>query len=136
VASSGTAYLDASAFVKLVVSEPETDALRAYLGSVKRKVTSQIAIVEVTRAARLADPTPETLGEAERLLAESELIGFDRQLLDRAAQLASSRLRTLDAIHLATALAVEPDELVAYDRRLLAAAKRQGLAVASPGASS
>jgi predicted nucleic acid-binding protein len=54
-------------------------------------------------------------------------------LLRSAAALTSESVRTLDAVHLASALRVEADELVAYDRRLLAAAIANGLPVRSPG---
>jgi predicted nucleic acid-binding protein len=134
VATSTTAYLDASALVKLVLREPETSALRRHLAGVERCATSAIAILEVTRAAKVGDPDPATLGEARRILEESDLILPDRDLLDRAAELSSRRVRSLDAIHLATALFVEPDEFVAYDSRLLEAAAQAGLTVASPGA--
>jgi predicted nucleic acid-binding protein len=61
------------------------------------------------------------------------LVDVTDALLRAAAGLASSSVRTLDAIHLASALRVEPDELVAYDRRLLAAGAENGLDVISPG---
>jgi predicted nucleic acid-binding protein len=129
-----TSYVDASALVKLALEEPETLALRAHLSGEVKMSTSEVAVIEVTRAARVGGPGSPALAEARRVLAESTLVAVTRAIVDRAAELASSRLRTLDAIHLATALAVEPDEVVAYDRRLLAAAELHGLAVASPGA--
>lgn len=61
-----------------------------------------------------------------------ELVAVTRDLLRRAAELTSERLRSLDAIHLATALEVDPDEVVAYDRRLLEAAEAAGLRTSSP----
>lgn len=97
--------------------------------------TSGIALVEVPRATGLANPTPEVKEEAERLLASCMLIAVTDELLRAAAELASASIRTLDAIHLASALRVEPVELVAYDRRLTAAGAECGLSVASPGAS-
>jgi uncharacterized protein len=62
------------------------------------------------------------------------LIDVTDGLLHVAAGLASRAVTTLDAIHLASALRIEADELVAYDRRLAAAAAAHRLAVASPGA--
>ena len=132
MASRSLAYLDASALVKLVLDEPETPALRRHLGAVERKATSQIAIVEVTRAVRLADPVPQTLLDARRLFEEAELVRTTRAIIERAAGLASARLRSLDAIHLATALELRPDEFIAYDSRLLEAAGLSGLVAASP----
>ena len=133
MASSAT-YLDASALVKLVVEEPESDACRAGVAGY-RLVTSDVALVELTRASRIADPSGAALAAARRLLDETQLVNVSRRLLDRAAELASMEIRTLDAIHLATALDVQPDVFVAYDRRLLDAAERHGLSVVSPGAS-
>ena len=95
--------------------------------------TSAIAVVEVSRATRLANPAPEVGEEARRLLASCMLIDVSDEVLGAAAELACPTIRTLDAIHLASALRVEADELVAYDRRLLAAAQERGLAISSPG---
>lgn len=134
MASNATAYLDASALVKLVLRERETGALRRHVAHAKRRASSAIAVVEVTRAAKAGDPHPATLTEARRVLEETDLVTPDRALLEHAAELASRRIRSLAAIHLATALAVEPDEFVAYDERLLAAAAEAGLTVVSPGA--
>lgn len=96
--------------------------------------TSRIALVEVQRATAIANPAPEVQKETKRLLAYCMLVDVTDQLLSAAAALASATVRTLDAIHLASALRIEADELVAYDRRLLAAAAERGLAVSSPGA--
>lgn len=127
-----TAYLDASALVKLVLRENETGPLRDHLRAISRRLTNEIAVVEVTRAARVADPTGATSTTARQVLEETDLVTLDRALVDRAALLTGLRLRSLDAIHLATALEVAPDELVAYDRRLLEAAEAAGLRTASP----
>jgi predicted nucleic acid-binding protein len=134
VATSATSYLDASALVKLIFRERETNALRHHVAGSERRTSSAIAIVEVARAAKLGDPHPATLAEARRILEETDLVVVDRALLEHAAELTSRRIRSLDAIHLATALFVEPDEFVAYDERLLDAAAEAGLTVASPGA--
>ena len=127
-------YLDASALVKLVVAEPESEALARWLGPEPRIASSEVAISELVRAVRLADARAEVADRARRRLEETTLVELSRNLLERAATVGPPRLRTLDAIHLATALAIEPDELVAYDRRLLDAAAEAGLTVASPGA--
>jgi predicted nucleic acid-binding protein len=96
--------------------------------------TSRIALVEVPRATALANPAPEVQEEAAGLLASCMLIDVTDRVLRAAAGLASRAVRTLDAIHLASALRIEADELVAYDRRLVGAAAERGLAVSSPGA--
>jgi predicted nucleic acid-binding protein len=134
VVSNGLRYLDSSAIVKLVLAERESGALARWLGDTRSVVSSEVALVEVVRAVRLADAHPATEEVARRRLEEMTLVVLSRELLERAASARPPRLRALDAIHLATALAVEPDELVAYDGRLLEAAAAAGLRVASPGA--
>jgi predicted nucleic acid-binding protein len=118
--------------VKLVIEEPESAALERHLEGGSVLATSRIALVEVLRATSLANPAPEVHEEAERLLASCMLVEVSDGLLRTAAGLASAAVRTLDAIHLASALRVEADELVAYDPRLIAAAAGRGLAVSSP----
>lgn len=120
--------------MKLVIEEPESALLERRLGDEPVLATSRIALVEVRRATALANPAPEVREEAERLLASCMLIDVTDGLLRVAAALASAAVRTIDAIHLASAVRIEADELVAYDRRLVAAAAERGLAVSSPGA--
>lgn len=119
--------------MKLVIEEPESAALEDYLIDEPILVTSRIALVEVTRATGLANPRSEVRGETTRLLASCMLVDVSDGLLRAAAALTSRSVRTLDAIHLATLLRSEADELAAYDRRLVEAAAQHGLAVASPG---
>jgi uncharacterized protein len=120
--------------VKLVIEEPESAALERHLIASPMLGTSRIALVEVPRATSLANPAPEVQGETERLLASCLLIDVTDGLLRAAAQLASASVRTLDAVHLASAIRIEADELVVYDRRLAAAAAEHGLTVVSPSA--
>ena len=89
--------------------------------------------MEVSRATALANPGEEVRGEVDRLLASCLLVAVTSELLRSARNLASAAVRTLDAIHLASALRIQADELVAYDRRLLTAARAQGLEVVAPG---
>lgn len=126
-------YADSSALVKLIVEEPESLALERHLKGKPLLATSRIAVVEVLRATGLANPAPDVQDEAERLLSSCMLVDVTDALVNRAATLASATIRTLDAVHLASALKVAPDELIAYDRRLLAAAARHGLVISSPG---
>lgn len=120
--------------MKRVVAEPESAALESHLAQGQVVATSGIAIVEVLRATAIANNAAEVQREAEALLASCMLIEASDSLLRSAAELASASIRTLDAIHLASALRIQPDEFVAYDRRLAAAAAGRGLAVTSPGA--
>jgi uncharacterized protein len=127
-------YADASALVKLVILEPESSALIEYLGDpMPRLLSSQLAVVEVTRAAKVAMPEGGE-EEAARVLASCDLLDVAVGIVRRAAALASERLRALDAVHLASVLHLEPDEVLAYDQRLVRAARELGFAVAHPGA--
>ena len=117
-----------------MIEERESAALEAYLGTDNATLaTSRIAVVEVARATALANPSAEVREETERLLESCLLVEVSASLLREAAGLASRDVRTLDAIHLATARHVEPDEVLVYDSRLREAAAEIGLAVASPG---
>jgi predicted nucleic acid-binding protein len=127
-------YADSSALVKLVIEEPESPSLDRHLAQGQLIATSRIALVEVPRATAIANPTAEAGRETERLLAACMLVDVTDALLRMAAGIASAQVRTLDAIHVASALRVEADELVAYDRRLAEAGAERGLVVASPGA--
>lgn len=122
-------YLDSSALVKLVADEPESAALKDVVAR-SRVVSSQIARVEVPRAARRSDGEPL----ADRLLVELDLIALEPSILEAAAVLEPATLSSLDALHLASALAHREriEAFVAYDARLLAAAEAAGLSVASP----
>jgi uncharacterized protein len=119
--------------VKLVIEEPESVALDDYLRRDPILATSRLALVEVPRATALANPSDEVRHETARLLRACLLVAVGDGVLRDAAALTSREVRTLDAVHLSTALYVEADELVAYDRRLLAAAEANGVRTAAPG---
>jgi predicted nucleic acid-binding protein len=125
-------YLDSSALVKLVVEEPESEDLRTFVGD-RVVVSSMAARTEVIRA--VARTEPERVGAAEKVLAETSLIIIDGPLASAAAWVEPASIRSLDAIHLATAqrLEVGLEALVTYDRRMVDAAQMAGLRVASPG---
>lgn len=118
--------------MKLIVAEAETPALRSYLRERPRLATSRLALVEVTRAVRVANAAPELQARAVELVNGCLLLDVDVLVLARAAELTSRELRSLDAVHLASAESIEPDALLAYDRRLVEAAERLGLTTASP----
>lgn len=128
-------YLDSSALVKLVVTEAETGALEPWLADTDQPLASSaLARVEVVRASRSIEAA--LTDRAERLCWGIDLVPLDPDLLREAALLAPATLRSLDAIHLASALRLAeagPVEVVAYDRRLLEAARAVGLATVSPG---
>lgn len=127
-------YLDSSAVVKLVVSEPESEALRRFLAAHEERVASGLVRVEVLRALRRTHGgSRATLRRAEQVLEGIALIAVDEPILRDAAAVGPDRLRSLDAVHLATALSLdELETLVTYDVRLGAAAVQAGVDVASP----
>jgi uncharacterized protein len=128
-------YLDSSALVKLVRREAESSPLRRFLRRHPDdgRVTSALARVEVVRA--VAGGGPAAVAHARRQLARVDQINLDRELLDAAATFApGSVLRSLDAIHLASARAVgaELRTVVTYDQHMRAAAGALGMAVDAP----
>jgi predicted nucleic acid-binding protein len=131
-APAGAVYLDSSAIVKLVIREPETDALLAFLELRQTRVTSALARVEVVRAVR-RHGRPATR-RARELLDGLNLLALDDALLEDAAAIEANDLRSLDAIHIASAqqLGAELDALVSYDERMLTAARALSLPVSRP----
>jgi uncharacterized protein len=128
-------YIDASAFVKLVLDEPESDFLETYLTGLASPVVSSVLLrVEAIRAVRLGTGSPAALSEMRSKLDEISLVSVGGPTLGRAEMMDTTRLRTLDAIHLATALEVGAGEMLVYDRRLADAASAGGIVVLSPGA--
>lgn len=125
-------YADSSALVKLVVAEPESRELLRALDGYEAVVSSELAVVEVTRAAGRA-AGDGGVARAGVVLDTVHLLRLDRPVLDRAARLGPAQLRSLDAIHVASALELgAPLEFVGYDDRLLAAAAASGLRTLSP----
>lgn len=124
------AYVDSSALVKLTAGEPEADALREALAG-REVVASDLAWVEVMRATRRAGADEES---AHAVLAEVRPVALTEAVVARAAALDPPALRTLDAIHLASALILGEDiaAIVTYDRRLADAAAGAGLRVEAP----
>lgn len=129
-----TAYIDSSALLKLAVREPETSALETYLAQCDGVITSRLAVVECLRAARRV-PRARVLQAVEHVLEVVYLVEITPAILESAAMAEPSLLRTLDAIHLATALSIgDPDlEVIVYDERLAEAARARGLQVVQPG---
>ena len=126
-------YLDSSALIKLVFDEAETAGLRAFLTGHPRRVSSILARVEVLRTiGRVEDPA--VTRDARELLARVHLIRPDDAMLAAASEIQPALLRTFDSIHLVTALSLRPGlaGMVAYDRRLAAAARDAGLTVWAP----
>jgi predicted nucleic acid-binding protein len=126
-------YLDSSAIVKLVEPEPETPVLLEVARSAPALVSSALARAEVIRAIRRVGGDTARANSALDTIA---LVPIDDGIVRAAAELDPATMRTLDAIHLATALSLGSDvsQLVAYDRGLAGAARAAGLEVIAPGA--
>jgi uncharacterized protein len=129
-------YLDASAIVKLATEEPESATLRAWLRERSSMITSRISAVEVARA--IVRKTEGSVANGRSAVREAftsvSVLELDADISNHAADLGTPTVRALDAIHLASALAIG-DELTAfvtYDTRLADAARAAGLEVIAP----
>ena len=125
-------YLDSSAIVKLVSRERETPDLVEVLRADPAVISSALAWTEVIRAVRRARGP---IARASQVLEGIAFVPIDEGILQAAADLKPVGLRTLDAIHIATALTLGDDisNLVAYDRHLAEAATAAGIPVVAPG---
>ena len=127
-------YLDTSALVKLVVEAAETKALRRFIAQADPRtlITSALSRAELLRAAQRRDE--RTVQKAREVLDGVAEITITEGLLDSAGAIQPSTLRTLDAIHLATAMELGPEleVFVAYDARLLAAARGASVPILTP----
>lgn len=124
-------YIDSSAVVKLAVREPESAALRRYVRR-RRLVVSALARTEVARA--LLPIGLDAVRRGLDVLARIDLVRINDRVLESAASIMPPELRSLDAIHLATAeqLGADLARLITYDDRMAAAAVACGLTVAAP----
>lgn len=133
-------YLDTSGAMKLVRPEVHSEDLSLWFGErLDTPVLSSVLIeVELVRATRRS--APGRLVQAAAVLRGIGVVTVSPSVIARAAAYTDPSLRSLDAVHLATAEHVVSvthellEAFVAYDERLLAAAHRAGLPVASPGA--
>jgi predicted nucleic acid-binding protein len=125
-------YLDSSAIVKLAVAEPESVALRRYLRRRQPIVSSALARTEVLRALLLEGEAGVARGRA--VLARLDLIRVNDDILNAAGVLLPPQIRSLDAVHLATAhrLGADLAQLVTYDARMVETARLLHLKTASP----
>ena len=127
----GIAYADASALVKLVVSEAGSTGVFRWFIEAERIASSRIGLIETIRASSRRDHDPV---HRAAVLAEVDVIELDAAIAAVASTVAPAVLRSLDAIHLATAMALAPelDAFVTYDDRLAEAARAIGLPVMRP----
>lgn len=130
-------YLDTAALVKLIRREPESDALADWLDARPGMLWVSSALIEVELPRALRRTEPGLLGDVPATVARVARYDIDPVVRAAAAAYPDPDLRSLDAIHLATARGVFGHRLAAfvtYDRRLLAAAAASGLPIESPGA--
>jgi predicted nucleic acid-binding protein len=127
-------YLDSAAVVKLVHAEAESAALRGWLD--ERAETGWISSVltEIESFRALARYAPETVSRLPAVLDQIELISLDPPIRILAQAVRPATVRSLDAIHLGTALHARHSltSFVTYDKRLMEAAKAAGLRASSP----
>ena len=125
-------YLDSSAIVKLAVREAESLALRRYLRRREPFVSSALARTEVLRA--LLPAGDEAVARGRIVLQRLNLVRVNDRILNAAGALRPPELRSLDAIHLATAhqLGEELHALVTYDDRMATAARQLRFRIAQP----
>jgi uncharacterized protein len=125
-------YLDSSAIVKLAVREDESVALRRYLRHRRPLVSSSLVRAEVLRA--LLPGGDDAVAAGRKVLTRLDLIRISTGVLDDASVLLPADLRSLDAIHLATARRLGRDlgTIVTYDERMAEAASDLGHRVAAP----
>ena len=133
-------YADASALVKLVLDEPESDALRSFLSDADL-VSCELVLTEIPRAVRRAAadeprlPLELLLERADETVGAVALLPLDEVVLAAAGALEEPRLRALDAVHVAAAADLAPvDAFVSYDARQSAAARLAGFRTVAPGA--
>jgi uncharacterized protein len=124
-------YVDASALTKLVLDEPESLAMRRWYVESLRVLCSRIAIVETRRAVTRREHDPLHL---DTIIRSVEIVEFDSAISGQAGTIGPTSLRTLDSIHLATAMRLieELDAFVTFDDRLADAARAAGLPVVRP----
>lgn len=139
-------YLDTSAAVKIIVTEPETDQLREWLrhhGGRSTYISTALLRTELMRAVGFAvaygtidhRQAESHRTSVRRLIAGTRLVRLTDEILDRAGAVSPLLSRSLDALHLVTALALagQLTAFVTYDHRLGDAASEAGLPVVSPG---
>jgi uncharacterized protein len=127
-------YLDSAAVVKLVHAEPESESLRRWLAERAEVGWLSSVLVEVESFRALARHSPESVARLHLVLDLIHLVDMTASIRRLAQTVAPVTVRSLDAIHLATALQLRADltSFVTYDHRLAEAVRTSGLAVDAP----
>jgi hypothetical protein len=131
--SGRTAYLDASAIVRLVRNDPGAAEMTALLRGMSNRITSVVSRAEVARSVAAGDP--ESLGRATEVMARLSMVALDPGIVTTAASLRPTTLGTVGAIHVASALLLADslDAFLTYEPAIAAAAQGASLPVESPG---
>ena len=132
-------YVDSSALIKRALAEPESDAmeeaLERHANAEDALVSSTLAWIEISRALRARldgedhDVVTEAIDDALSGIAERPITA---DVVSLARRIEPNVLRSLDAIHLATAVLLDADTVLTYDDRLAKAARHNGLVVSAP----
>lgn len=132
------AYVDPSALIKRVIDEQHSDELKARLEQIEdgagELISSTLGWIEVSRGLRRRFAVDEIADHDARALAGVAGFPISYEVVGVARRIGSPLLRSLDAIHCATALVAQADVVVTYDTRLIEAAASCGLRTESPGA--
>jgi uncharacterized protein len=127
-----TVYIDTSVLGRVLLDEPDKQAIQRDLAKFDKRVASRLLRVELRRVGLRR----ELLDRVNTLVADVSLIPIDNQVLTAAETLAPPAVGTLDAIHLATAVRLSRegklDALMTYDKQLADGAREHGLAILSP----
>ncbi|BDH59574.1 type II toxin-antitoxin system VapC family toxin [Tsukamurella sp. PLM1] len=132
-------YMDTSALTKLIIAEHESDALTTWVAEQAEAnetlTTSDVGRIELMRAATRRDDE-EIFEHAGYVANQINSASVTEEIVAGAQSIGPLTLRTLDAIHLASAVSIrdQVSAFVSYDKRLLDAARAVGLPVVSPGA--
>jgi predicted nucleic acid-binding protein len=127
-------YLDSAAVVKLAHAEPESTALRSWLDERAETPWISSVLTEIVSFRALARYAPEAASRLSAVLDHIDLIDLDQGIRMLARTVTPTTVRSLDAIHLGTALRSRSSltSFVTYDKRLLDAAQAAGLPIESP----
>jgi predicted nucleic acid-binding protein len=128
------AYFDSSALVKVVLNESESDALGSAIQSYDEQVTSIVGQVEVDRAIRRQLTSEDAARASDEIYKSVSIMPLRPLITSIAGSIMPGKLRSLDAIHLATVIAMkdEIDTVFCYDKRLSEAIEELGVRVEAP----
>ena len=127
-------YLDSAAVVKLVHAEPESAALRGWLDERSETPWISSVLTEIESFRALVRYAPQAASRLPAVLDQIDLIDLDQRIRMLARTVTPATVRSLDAVHLGTALSSRASltSFVTYDKRLLEAAQAAGLPIDSP----